>query len=177
MTNNLSQQRRRPTRLKSYDYSRAGAYFVTVCTYNRECILGNITNGEMRLSKYGKIVKVVWHELPSHYQHVCLDEFVIMPNHIHGIIILQDAVGEGLKPSPTIRRHALTEIIRGLKTFSARDINSSRNTPKKHVWQRSYHEHVIRSETDLQSIREYIANNPLQWDIDSENPEKIGYSR
>jgi putative transposase len=174
MTNDSSQPHRRPTRLKNYNYSSVGAYFVTVCTYNRECVLGSIIDGEMHLGEYGRIVEAVWHELPNHYQYVYLDEFIIMPNHIHGIIILQDAVGEGLKPSPTMRRHALTEIIRGLKTFSARGINSSRNTPGKRVWQRSYHEHVIRSGTDLQSIREYTVNNTLQWDLDNENPENIG---
>jgi putative transposase len=103
-----------------------------------------------------------------------LDKFVIMPNHIHGIIILQDAVGEGLKPSPTPKRHGLTEIVRGFKTFSAKSINQHRNTPGIHVWQRNYHEHVIRDEADLCKIREYINNNPLQWDMDRENPENIG---
>ena len=169
--------RRRTPRLKGYDYSSDGAYFVTICTYNRECTLGDIINGEMRLNEYGNIVKTVWHGLTHHYKYMELDEFVIMPNHIHGIIILQDAVGAGFKPAPTIKHHGLTEIVRGFKTFSSRSINQRHNTPGTHVWQRNYHEHVIRDEADLHRIRKYIVNNPLQWDMDSENPENIGQRR
>jgi len=173
----IYEHHRRTTRLKGYDYSSDGAYFVTLCTHNRECIFGHIIDGEMHLNEYGDIIKMVWHGLTYHYKYVELDEFIIMPNHIHGIIILQDAVGAGLKPAPTIKRRGLTEIVRGFKTFSARGINQCRNTPGIHVWQRNYHEHVIRDEADLCRVREYINNNPFQWDMDSENPENIGTRR
>jgi len=116
--------------------------------------------------------------LPHHYPHVALDAFVIMPNHIHGIIVLADptVVGAGFKPAPTMvnKRHRLTEIIRAFKTFSSRRINESHGTPGRPVWQRSYYEHVIRNENDLDEVRKYIVNNPLKWDLDKENPENWG---
>jgi len=91
-------------RLKGYDYSQAGAYFVTMCTHNREYLFGNVVNDEMLLSEYGKIVENVWYNLTDHYQNIKLDKFIVIPNHIHGIIILMDMdnVGAGFKPAPTI---------------------------------------------------------------------------
>ncbi|MDR0680922.1 MAG: hypothetical protein LBG15_03585 [Dysgonamonadaceae bacterium] len=117
-------------RLKGYDYSREGLYFITVCTQNSECLFGEIIDGEMILNDYGKIVELVWNELPQHYSNVQLDVFVVMPNHIHGIIAIVDAdvaradIGVGLKPAPTMAttNHALPEIVRALKTFSSRKI-------------------------------------------------------
>ncbi|HSE83161.1 MAG TPA: transposase, partial [Thermodesulfobacteriota bacterium] len=106
-----------------------------------------------------------------------LDAFVIMPNHVHGIIInVANDVGAGLKPAPTTvaKNHTLFEIVRGFKTFSSRRINETRGTPGSHVWQRNYYEHIIRNEDDLDEIREYIINNPLKWDSDTENP---GYKK
>ncbi len=121
---------RRSIRLKGYDYSQAGGYFITTCTTNRTHLFGEVVNGEMRLSEYGEAVRDVWHELPMHYPHVILDAFVIMPDHVHGIIVLTNdiawanSVRAGLKPAPTI--HGLPEIVRGFKTFSARRINECR---------------------------------------------------
>jgi putative transposase len=113
----------------------------------------------------------VWNELPNHYPCVTCDTFVVMPNHIHGIIVVRDTiVGAGLKPAPT--RHGLPEIIRGFKTFSARRINDLRESPGIPIWQRNYYEHIIRNEEELARIREYTANNPLQWENDRENPSR-----
>ena len=142
----------------------------------------------MRLNQSGRVVQTVWDELPDHYPGVECDAFIVMPNHVHGIIVLRDDGGgandvgagfkpargvvagpnpvrAGLKPAPT-----LAEIIRGFKTFSARRINELRATPGVPVWQRNYYEHVVRGENELSRIREYIANNPLQWEMDRENP-------
>ena len=106
-----------------------------------------------------------------------LDEFAVMPNHVHGIINLTEAinpdVGAGLKPAPTTleaKHHGLTEIVRGFKTFSSRRINQIRSTPGNAVWQRNYYEQVIRDESALHRMREYIVDNPLKWDEDAENP-------
>jgi REP element-mobilizing transposase RayT len=157
--------------LKGYDYSQPGGYYVTIVTQNRECLFGDIVDGKMILNEYGLIVETVWNDLPNHYNHIKLNEYVIMPNHVHGIVIIND-VGAGFKPAPTIK-HGLPEIIRGFKTFSARRINKYRNTPGQKLWQRNYWEHVIRDENELNRIREYIMNNPLQWELDEENPKKI----
>ncbi|WP_232280630.1 transposase [Chloroflexus aggregans] len=95
-----------------------------------------------------------------------MDAFVVMPNHVHGIVVI---VGAGLKPAPTTTRHGLPEIVRQFKTFSARRINEMRGTPGVSVWQRNDDEHIIRNEESLNCIREYIANNPLKWQLEREN--------
>ncbi len=166
------EHRRRSIRLKGYDYSQAGAYSITVCTQYRACLFGEIVNGEMRHNDAGRMVHSVWDELPLHYSHVDLDAFVVMPNHVHGIIILTDTagVGAGLKPAPAAKRHGLPEIIRALKTFSARRINESRNAPGTPIWQRNYYEHIIRNDDALNRIRQYIADNPANWETDENNP-------
>jgi REP element-mobilizing transposase RayT len=152
-------RRRQPMRLQRYDYAQAGAYFITVCTHGRTCLFGTIVDHEMRSNQAGAILKQTWSNLIAHYQNVDLDEFVVMPNHVHGIIVLSDA-------SPA--RHGLPEIVRGFKSFSARGVNEVRGT-RGPLWQRGYYEHVIRNETALNGIREYIVNNPARWADDPEN--------
>ena len=165
---------RRSIRLKDYDYSQTGAYFITICTFDRKCIFGDISDGKMHLNQFGEIVKRCWLDLPNHYAHVILDTMVIMPNHIHCIIMLTDEsnAGVGLKPAPA-SKHGLPEIIRALKTFSSRRINELRGTPGTPVWQRNYYEHVIRKEAKLDEIRRYIVNNPIKWELDEENPLRL----
>ena len=165
-------------RLPHYDYTRSGAYFVTICVAGRRCIFGEIVDGVMLPNKNGLVLEEQWAGLPRHYPNVLLDEFVLMPNHVHGIICLtesmQSSVGAGFKPALASRqtkpRHGLPEIIRGLKTFSARRINQLRRTPGEPVWQRNYYEHVVRGESDMDAIRRYIVENPLKWVDDAENP-------
>ena len=163
--------RRRSLRLRDYDYSQAGAYFVTICTHNRTCLFGDIVDGEMRLNEDGRLAQSVWEALPKHYSHVELDAVVVMPNHVHGIIVLTATpVGAGFKPAST--RHGLPEIVRAFKTFSGRRINQSRSTPGTPVWQRNYYEHVIRNDAALNRLRQYIAENPARWAEDPENPAR-----
>ncbi len=187
---NLVPQRRLSLRLQGYDYTLPGAYFVTVCTYSRRCLFGEIVGNEMGTNDLGQIVLECWEEIPRHYAAVTLDAFVVMPNHVHGIIMLRDVhdpatkpkhstdVGAGFKPAPTAARRApLSEIVRALKTFSARRINELRLTHGAPVWQRNYYEHIIRTERDLDIIRRYIVNNPLGWALDDENPDRVDRSR
>lgn len=173
---------RHSIRLRGYDYAQAGMYFVTIVAMNRECLFGEIADGKVRLNANGNIVRSSWDDLSRHYANVQLDAFVVMPNHIHGIILLtgDDArvgagrlvgagpVGAGLRPAPT--HHALPEIVRAFKSFSSRRINETRKTTGAPVWQRNYYEHIIRNEMALHAVREYIANNPIQWLSDTENP-------
>jgi len=187
---------RRSIRLKGFDYSRSGAYFITICVRDRECLFGEIMDGEMEINQFGQLVESVWNDLPSHYPHLSLDRFVVMPNHIHGIVIFDasgaiddivnnvhgaDIVGAGLKPAPTehaqmesvameSNRHGLPEIVRTFKTFSARRINEIRNIPGVPVWQRNYYEHVIRDEADYNRMAEYISTNPQRWLDDKMHP-------
>jgi len=169
---------RRSIRLKEYDYSLDGMYFVTICVQDKQCLFGKIVDNEMILNKNGQIVKMIWNELPHHYNHVELGEFVIMPNHIHGIIIISNAlvgagfkpahdVEAGFKPAPTKANHGLSEIVRALKTFSARKINELHNARGKQLWQRNYYEHIIRNAKSYQYIANYIINNPANWKDDS----------
>jgi len=150
---------RRSIRLKGYDYAQAGAYFVTICTWQHQSFLGEVVRGEMQLSDYGKVAQFHWHNLLQHHQHLELDEFIVMPNHLHGILILKD-------DTTCKKRHGLPEIIRGFKTFAARRINKIRNLTGISVWQRGYYEHIIRHEISLMAIRQYIVNNPLSWNKD-----------
>ena len=171
-----ARHRRRSIRLRGYDYSLAGAYFVTICTQRRARLFGRVINGEMMLSEAGRMVVATWNGLPEHYYNVELDAFIVMPEHVHGIVVLNAGVavvgaavavvGAGFKPAPTAtaaahrHRHGLSEIIRAFKTFSARRINSFRNLPGHAVWQRNYYEHIIRNAAALNRIRRYIENNP-----------------
>lgn len=147
---------RKPTRLQKYDYGQPGYYFVTICVQDRICCLGNLINGEMVLNYQGKIVQNSWLDLPNHYPNSSLDEYIVMPNHFHGILIVFP-VGEGFKPSPT-KAHGMSEIIRGFKTFSSRKINNLGQI--NFHWQRSFYDHVIRKAESLDKIREYIRTIP-----------------
>ena len=167
-------RRRRVVRLRGYDYAAPGSYYVSMCTQGRLCLFGDIANGEMCLNEYGRLVEAVWDELPDHYAHVRLDACVIMPNHVHGILVFVEA---GSKPASTaIVRHGLPEIVRAFKTFSARRINAARGTAGTPVWQRNYYEHIIRDDADLNRTRQYILDNPARWNEDPENPYVTGDS-
>jgi putative transposase len=157
-------QHRRSIRVAKKDYSQVGRYFVTICTHGRDCLLGEIEKGEAKLTSAGRMVQSTWDALPAHFPHSFLDAFVVMPNHIHGILVLQES-----DPS-SAPRHSLAELIRALKSFSARRINRRRGTPGAHVWQRNYYERVVRDENELEKIRRYIADNPSKWADDPENP-------
>ena len=129
----------------------------------------------MVLNGFGNVVRACWDDLPNHYHNVELDTFVIMPNHLHGIIgliqtVRPESVGAGFKPAPT-KQHGLPEIVRALKTFSARRINAIPRAPGHSMWQRNCYERVIRDEDELNRIREYIVYNPAKWADDKDNPE------
>lgn len=187
---------RRSIRLQGYDYSQAGAYFVTIVAWQREMLFGEIVNGEMKLNRNGRIVRDAWFDLKNHYRYVELGAFVIMPNHAHGIIGLVDdgrggssasgktpllgGLNAGIelvstnqtRPYVTAKRHGLPEIVRAFKSFSARRINRLRRTDGIPVWQRNYYEHIIRNEREMDRITRYIESNPSMWAEDDENPMK-----
>jgi putative transposase len=164
--------RRISLRLSGYNYCWEGAYFVTLCTQDKTCLLGQIADSTMRLNQYGEIVKTVWKEIPLHYPEINNAIFIVMPNHLHGIITIQESKRAGSKPAPTTG-YSLSEIVRAFKTFSSRSINQLRNTPGAHIWQRGYYEHVIQSEKEYHQIGEYILFNPAKWESDRENPNAI----
>ena len=172
---NPTRQHRRSIRLRGYDYSRAGAYFVTICTQNRECLFGEITDGRMMLNDAGRMAEQCWQAIPDHFPHVELDAFVAMPNHVHGILFIVDTpVGaknfsplqSGQRPHGTSK--SIGSIIRGFKIGVTKWMRAHTNVHV--VWQRNYYEHVIRNDDELNRIREYIAKNRAQWELDRENP-------
>lgn len=171
---------RRSIRLKGYDYTQAGVYFVTICVAQRECLFGEIVDGEMRLNEYGRIVAEEWARTATMRSNVELGEFVVMPNHAHGIIVLTDNdVGARRRLAPTTEQFgkpiagSLPTIIRAFKSAVTYRINILRQTSGAPVWQRNYWEHIIRNERELERIRAYIINNPANWSIDEENPSSM----
>ncbi len=179
MKDNSKEHHRRSIRLKEYDYSQNGGYFITICTYGWKCIFGNISNGEMKLNKYGIIVRKEWLRASEIRLNLIIDEFVIMPNHLHGIIMIMDDGRGTLQRAPPIEQfgkpvsNSIPTIVRLFKSATTKQINQIRQTPGLSVWQRNYYEHIIRNEDDLKQIREYIVNNLLKWELDSENPENV----
>jgi putative transposase len=199
---------RRSIRLKGYDYAAGGCYFITICTQNRECLYGEIVGGEMRLNEAGRMIQTIFQEMPEHYPGIDIDEFVVMPDHFHGIVVnnvgagpracpqsvpITKQDGHGVTP-PAIchpsRREGVGNAYPGghggtaptlgdmvhrfksLTTARYRHGVNNNNWPPflGKLWQRNYYEHIIRNEADLSDIRQYIANNPLNWQLDLENP-------
>ena len=166
---------RKSIRLKEYDYSQPGEYFVTICTNEHDYKFGEIVNEEMRLDEMGKIVKGCWEEIPIHFSNVELDEYVVMPNHVHGIIILNERVGvEYIQPLQKTFQHVIPKSLGSIvRSFKAAVIRQFRkNGYPDFLWQRNYFEHIIRNDKELNNIRDYIVNNPLKWSIDEENPNR-----
>lgn len=179
---------RRSIRLKGYDYSQAGAYFVTIVTQGRECRFGEVVDGAMQLSESGRIAEDCWRAIPDHFPDVELGAFVVMPNHVHGIIILNgnrrgtmDGRGtiyraptmDTTDRAPTTEQFqkpvagSLATILRAYKAAVTRRIN--RELHLTGIWQRNYYEHIIRNENEHDRIHRYIEANPLNWGTDSEN--------
>ena len=183
---------RRSIRLKGYDYSQAGAYFVTICTQHRECLFGEIVDGEMVLNDAGRMVQTGWDGIPSHYPGIDIDAFQIMPNHIHGIVFI--AVGAGPRACPdngqpdngqprdgqprgVAPTMSLPDVVHRFKSMMTHEyINGIKQygwTPfPGKLWQRNYYEHIVRNEDELNRIRQYIINNPAQWESDRLYPRR-----
>jgi putative transposase len=187
---------RRSIRLSGWDYRQAGAFFATLVTQGRETLFGQIVNGEMMLSPLGRVVMTMWQRLPSHFSQVRLDEFIVMPNHLHGIIWLlnngesrdkvssveaqfEDSlpvqwVGQGTTAQEMSHPHRLESgslgaVVGNFKSVTTRRINQMRHSPGAPVWQRNYYEHIVRDEHELNTIRQYILDNPSRWEEDDEH--------
>jgi REP element-mobilizing transposase RayT len=193
MSNNKNKYHRRSIRLKEYDYTSPGWYYVTICTHQQAVLFGDINNGRIVLSSIGKMAREYWLQIPNHFKFVELDEFVIMPNHIHGIIIINDRPGNGDDNNGNgrgVRSNApananvnpqnyfsqisapsgtLGVIVRSYKSSVTRWCR--KNKFEYFQWQRNYYEHIIRNEQELYQIRKYIRNNPAKWELDNEHPD------
>jgi len=187
---------RRSIRLAGYDYSQAGAYFVTIVVHQRRYLFGEITDGKMELNDYGKIADECWRAIPKHFPHVELGAYVVMPNHVHGIIMVKDPQIGATHASPqTASPHiASPHIASPQKSPPSRNPSPPRGAPagslgaivgsfksavskyihrqpySAPIWQRNYYEHIIRNDHEMEKIWRYIESNPTQWENDKENP-------
>jgi REP element-mobilizing transposase RayT len=181
---------RRSIRLPGYDYTGAGGYYVTIVAHNRTCLFGEIVNGEMSLNNLGQIAKREWARLPKRFKHVELGVYVIMPNRIHGIILIDDSRRgtadfantthtQDLRRAPTQEHFgkpvsgSIPTIIRSYKSAVALRIHYAQPNDDSPIWQRNYYEHVIRNTDDANRIHTYIESNPANWDIDKENSSLV----
>ncbi len=188
---------RKNLRLKDYNYSANGGYFITICTKNRENYFGEIKDDKMFLSEYGHLVKKYWEEIPEHFDDVILDMFVIMPNHIHWIVFLEneicggDVLGKpeisGIRGEIEFSRDVGNANLRSLHPRTKEKIplviqnfkaSVTRNgkiffPTLKFAWKKSFHDRIIRNENELEHFREYIVNNPINWAMDAENISKF----
>jgi len=179
---------RQSQRLKGHDYAAAGAYFITLCTHNHQCLFGEIADGQMHLNELGEIVSVEWQKSPQIRQEIELDEWVVMPNHLHGIVWIQPpnphTVGaHGRAPLPPIpnrdqpsgiahrKPKSISSLIAGFKSATTKRINIHRSAPGTPLWQRNYYDHIIRNDTALHNIQHYIHTNPQRWAVDQLHPD------
>ena len=166
-------KQRKATRLKDYDYSTCGFYFVTICTKDGKEWFGEIESGEMIFSRSGRIAEKCWIDIPAHFKHVKLDEFIVMPNHVHGIV---NIVGNAyMRSLPNRTKMLLSSIVQQYKSSVTRKIRYSCNH-NRFQWQKSFYDHIIRTERSFNNIREYIKYNPLKWESDIENTININMS-
>ena len=174
---------RRSIRLRDYSYSQAGAYFITIVTQGRLCLFGDVVDGDMRLNDAGEMVRRVWHEMPDRFPSVEMDEFVVMPNHVHGVLFIRQSststippVGASLVGARKVGP-ALGDVVGAYKSLTTLEYGKGvreMDWPPFHkrLWQRDYYERIIRSESELRLSGEYIANNPMKWELDRENPSR-----
>jgi putative transposase len=188
MTRRSSDHHRRSLRLQGYDYSRAGAYFVTICAHDRECLFGDVMGDQVVLSPCGAIVEEEWKRTAVVRPSVHLDESIVMPNHFHGIVVIASAGADDagtqsvgatscapLHDPPLhapLRRPArsLGSLVAQFKSAVTRRVRALRHAPHLEAWQRGFHDHIIRGQEDLNRHREYIRNSPRQWAEDDLNP-------
>ncbi len=182
---------RHSIRLKGFDYSQRGLYFVTICAYRKRCLFGKVVNKAVHLTALGRIVDQTWLEIPLHFPHVELQPFVVMPNHIHGVLAivrsqvkrphlvgaqhaapLQDPDPSLPNPTPRVLPGSLSALVRSFKAAVTKRAKILRPCPTDPIWQRNYYERVLRSGKEFGDASRYIWENPLKWDADLENPAR-----
>jgi putative transposase len=165
---------RKNIRLKNYDYTQEGAYYITICVHDNKCLFGKIKNEKMNLNVQGEMVQNEWLKTQVIRSNVILDEFVIMPNHFHGILVIVDDLGKATRrvapTSKTLLPNSVGSIIGQFKSAVTKKIRTSGIPDFK--WQRNYYDRVIRDEKELNAVRKYIFYNPNKWEWDKLNPIK-----
>jgi len=182
MGSDINKIKRKSLRLSGYDYSSVGVYFITICTLSRKASFGSIVSNKMILSPIGKIARSFWSEIPNHFKKTQLDLFIIMPNHIHGLIKIHssddDVAAEHVQPRNAfqhITKGSIGSIIRQYKASVTRWCNQ--HSYNNFRWQRNYYERIVRNEKELNKIREYIISNPFKWRFDRDNVVSINFNK
>ena len=152
---------RRSCRLKNYDYTQVGTYFITICTWSKECIFGSVIQNEVNLTEAGEIALVTWQTLSNRFPNIVPDTFIVMPNHVHGILAI----------SEQDEKISLSTVVQAYKSIAGIVINRCLGRSSRPVWQRNYYEHIVRDDESLHHIREYILMNPAKWQDDEENEQ------
>jgi len=172
---------RRSVRLKNFDYSQPGAYFLTICAHNNRCLFGRVVWGEMSLNDLGELVDKCWLEIPRHFPNIELATHVVMPNHLHGILVLRERARRAVPLRAGITHSemfgapvngSIPTIARSFKSAASKRIRQVLKRPAMQVWQRNYYEHCIRNRDDFNKTLEYIRLNPARWDFDPDNPHR-----
>ena len=172
----VSFPQRKSLRLKHYDYSLEGMYFVTMCTEDRRCLFGHVVGAgpsagpKVQFNEIGSMVESIWYQIPDHYPGVEIDEFIVMPNHLHGIIRLMPSDGRPQGAAPTFGLPGIIQRFKSLTTTRYRHGVKQSNWPpfSGRLWQRGYHDRIIRNESELNKIGQYIVDNPAKWEEDPE---------
>lgn len=171
MNSDLPLTHRKNLRIPKFDYAQPGAYYVTIVTHDRKSILGQINNGDVELNDVGKMVKEVWMAIPNHFPNVELGEFVMMPNHIHGIVSITVEATHA-SPLPRVSKGpvpgSIGAIVGSFKSAATKRFHETQKYHNSRLWQPNYYEHVIKNERDYQAIYDYILNNPMNWEMDEE---------
>lgn len=170
--------KRRSIRLPHHNYAGTSSYFITICSHQRQCLFGEVEGERTRLNHLGYVAQKCWKNIPEHFPHVTIDEFVLMPNHLHGILHFcsdTEAKEKRIQPAFAQGRQAKTlgSVIASYKAAVAKQIRQTCNSPHLKVWQRNYYEKIVRDQTSLYAFRTYIQQNPLQWYLDADNPQNI----
>ncbi len=170
MRDRIPAQRKSPRR-KTYDYTAEGIYFVTICTFQRDLIFGEIAQKQIYLSEIGQFVALVWQEIPSHFANVALDSFVVMPNHLHGLVAIVNTAAVGTTHASSadkkpLKPGSLGAIIGSFKAAASKRVNDKYGYFAPKIWQPRYHDHIVRNNAELDRIRMYISLNPIRWEAD-----------
>ena len=176
--NTVGKKTRHSIRLRGYDYSQPGNYFITICTYQRQKLLGTMVERKVLLNAAGQAVRSCWFDLPQRFPRVELVEFIVMPNHVHAILGLRQPPRVNPRgaasSAPTTEtapsgNPSIGNVLRAFRSVSAIKVNRILGQALEHVWQRNFYEHIIRSPKEFGQVQKYIHENPMNWDLDPEN--------
>lgn len=192
MSDGYNFPKRSLNRLKGYDYSLSGAYFISIVIHQRIALSGNISTGKLRLNEAGEMIAEIWKDIPKRMENILIDKYIVMPNHFHGIVIIEELVvgadlvsarisglGDenrvGTSPTPTKKFPKLGDVLREFKSITTNKyiegVKQNKWEPfNRRLWQRNYHDRIIRNEKELHRVQEYIDMNPANRETDKENP-------